>query len=242
MNLRLTGVGADRKRLIILGVLLAIAAYFYFSGGSPSGSSTTSPQRPSGVLGPATSPRIAARQASRSGRGQSKSFRNAGEFKPSLKRDKDEQIDRSSIDPTLHLDSLTRLKSVKLEGGSRSIFDFGQAAPAAVVAAKEPDKIIPQHWYFKGPVQPPAPVAKVDPPKPPPPPIPLKFYGFVNQTKAGIKRAFFLDGEDIIVASEGELVKKRYKIVRIGVNSAVVEETQFENHQQTLPLVEEVTG
>lgn len=242
MNLRLTGVGADRKRLLILGALLAIAAYFYFSGSAPSGSTTSSQQRPSGVLGPATGPRVAARQASRGARGQGKTFRNAGgEFKPSLKPDKDEQIDRSSIDPTLHLDQLARLKSVKVEGGSRSIFDFGQAAPA-VVAVKEPDKIFPTHRWFTGPMPPPEKVAKADPPKAPPPAIPLKFYGFVNQTKAGVKRAFFLDGEDIIVASEGQLVKNRYKIVRIGVNSAVVEDTQFENHQQTLPLVEEVTG
>jgi hypothetical protein len=241
MNVRFTGMGADRKRVVILGVLLAIAAYFYFSGSAPSGSPATSQQRPSGVLGPATSPRLAARQASRTTRGQSKSFRNGGDFKPSLKPNKDEQIDRSSIDPTLHLDSLTRLKSVKVEGGSRSIFDFGATAPV-VVAGKEPEKIIPQKRYFTGPVPPPEPVAKVEPPKPQPPAIPLKFYGFVNQTKAGVKRAFFLDGDDIIVASEGQLVKNRYKIVRIGLNSAIVEDTQFENHQQTLPLVEEITG
>lgn len=239
MNLRLTGLGADRKKLAALGILLAIAAYFYFSGSSTPDSSTAS-VKPSGVFGPATSPRVAAR--TRSGRGQSRSFRNAGEFKPSLKIDKDEQIDRSTIDPTLHLDLLARLKSVKEEGGTRSIFDFGQAAPAAVLAIKEPPKIIPEKRYFTGPLQPAAEVAKAKAPKPPPPAIPLKFYGYINQTKAGVKRAFFLDGDDIFVASEGQLVKNRYKIIRIGVNSAVVEDTQFENHQQTLPLVEEVTG
>ena len=37
----------------------------------------------------------------------------------------------------------------------------------------------------------------------------------------------------------GELVKKRYKVVRIGVNSVVVEDTQFKNHQQTLVLQQE---
>ena len=44
------------------------------------------------------------------------------------------------------------------------------------------------------------------------------------------------------MATEGQLVKNRYKIVRIGVNSAVVEDTQFKNNQQTLPLVEEQVG
>jgi hypothetical protein len=52
-----------------------------------------------------------------------------------------------------------------------------------------------------------------------------------------------LDGEDIIIAGEGDMVKKRYKIVRIGVNSAVVEDTQFKsNNQQTLPLEAEMAG
>ncbi len=86
---------------------------------------------------------------------------------------------------------------------------------------------------------PPPEVAKAEPPKPPPPPIPLKFYGFVNPLKAGTKRAFFLEGDEIHVAAEGDIIKKRYKVVRIGVNSAVVEDTQFQ-HQQTLPLEEQV--
>ncbi len=75
------------------------------------------------------------------------------------------------------------------------------------------------------------------------PPFPLKFYGFVSKTKVGDKRAFFLDGEDIVIASEGDMIKKRYKIVRIGINSAVVEDTEFKsNNQQTLPLVAELAG
>jgi hypothetical protein len=81
------------------------------------------------------------------------------------------------------------------------------------------------------------------PPEPKAPPIPLKFYGFVNKTKVGDKRAFFLDGEEIVIASEGDMIKKRYKIVRIGVNSAVVEDTEFKsNNQQTLPLEAEMAG
>ena len=37
---------------------------------------------------------------------------------------------------------------------------------------------------------------------------------------------------------EGDLVKNRYKIVRIGVNSVIVEDIQFKS-QQTLPLEEQ---
>ena len=55
------------------------------------------------------------------------------------------------------------------------------------------------------------------------------------------ERIFFLDGEEIVVAGEGDLIKKRYKVVRIGVTSVEVEDTQF-NHTQMLPLAEEAAG
>ena len=158
------------------------------------------------------------------------------EFRPSLKRKNGEEIDRSNIDPTLKLDLLEKLQNVKVEGGTRSLFESSSAPMETAKLVKEPPKVIPK---MVGPMPAPTPAKPVETP---PPPIPLKFYGFINPLKTGNKRAFFLDGEDIIVATEGQLVKNRYKIVRIGVNSAVVEDTQFKNNQQTLPLVEEQTG
>jgi hypothetical protein len=136
-----------------------------------------------------------------------------------------------TIDPTLQTYRLEKLKQVTLARGERSLFDFSQP-PAPKV--KEP--IINPKPLAAKPVEalnaePPKPT---EPVKPPPPPIPLKFYGFV--AGSGPRRGFFLQGaEDIFVAAEGELVQKRYKIVRIGVNSAVVEDTEHK-HQQTLPL------
>jgi hypothetical protein len=85
---------------------------------------------------------------------------------------------------------------------------------------------------------PPAPVAPV---KPPPPPIPLKFYGYVNPSRGGLRQAFFLDGDDIFIAGENEMIRNRFKVIRIGVNSAVIEDTANKN-QQTLPLIEELPG
>jgi hypothetical protein len=73
---------------------------------------------------------------------------------------------------------------------------------------------------------------------PPPPPITLKYYGFSSPPGAGTKTAFFLDGEDILVAKEGETVKRRYRVVRIGVTSVVMEDTDSKR-QQTIPLAEE---
>lgn len=90
-----------------------------------------------------------------------------------------------------------------------------------------------------GPQPPPAPPPP--PTAPPPPPITLKYYGYSSARADNRKHAFFLDGDDILVAAEGETVKKRYRVVRIGVNSVVMEDTQFK-HEQTLPLQEEAAG
>ncbi len=66
----------------------------------------------------------------------------------------------------------------------------------------------------------------------------MKYYGYSTTRGDNRKRAFFLDGDNILVGAEGDMVTKRYKVVRIGVNSVVMEDTQFK-HEQTLPLTEE---
>jgi hypothetical protein len=232
-------LGADRKKVIMLGALAAVAAYFLYSNvfSSPSGSSAARPHpaRPStadaGQAGSST-PQTSAGNRKSTGR-------SAHEFRPSLKKTPD--IDTNTIDPKLRLDLLAKVQAVELSPAERNIFQFG-AAPAPAMPIKDPGKIIP-----KNPIdiarENAAKAAALGPPQPPPPPpITLKYYGYTAQRGDGRKRAFFLDGDDIFVAAEGELVKRRYKIVRIGLSSAVVEDTQF-NNTQTLPLTpEEAAG
>ena len=83
------------------------------------------------------------------------------------------------------------------------------------------------------------------PAKPAVPPIPLKFYGYVDASQAAspssARQAFFLEGDDIFVAGENDVIGNHYKIVRITANSAIVEDTTNKN-QQTLPLIEELPG
>jgi hypothetical protein len=235
MNWMPSNLGAEPKKVGILVAVVAIAGFVYVynrnSGGGPESAAPILSRAPvttsygAGVARPE-------RASSRAGQNSATATR---EFRPSLKS---KNIEPSSIDPTLHLDLLAKLKTVGVDASSRSLFEIG-AAPAAALGVKEPDKIAIAR-PFVGP-QPPPPV--VVPPEPKAPPIPLKFYGFVNKSKVGDKRAFFLDGDDIVIAAEGDMIKKRYKIVRIGVNSAVVEDTQFKsNNQQTLPLEAELAG
>src|ERR1035438_7911270 len=88
------------------------------------------------------------------------------------------------------------------------------------------------------PMRPPPPP---DPSTVPPPPIPLKYYGFCTERTNGKKTAYFLDNDEIIQATEGTTLKGRYRVVRIGLNVVVMEDTQSKR-QQNLPLEPEMAG
>jgi hypothetical protein len=154
------------------------------------------------------------------------------DFRPTLKPP--EGTDISGIDPMLQLDRLAKVRNVSVEGGSRSLFEFYTPPPPPPPPVVKPPPIVPKTEAELRAAE-----AKKGPPPPPaPPPIPLKFYGYSGAMRSNVRRAFFLSGEDIVQAGENETLLNRYKIIRIGVNSAVVEDTVAKN-QQTLPLAEE---
>jgi|CZKS01.1.fsa_nt_gi hypothetical protein len=242
MNLMPAKIGAEPKKVAVVLVLLAVAAYFYISnrnsGESDAPSRSIAPTAVSTAPAAAAGQRAGSRGNRSSGRGSAGN--NPREFRPSMKPPKG--VDPSATDPTLHLNALAKLQDVKLEATTRSLFEIS-ATPPVALTQNEPAKIkLANAFHLYGPPPPPA-----DPPKPPTPrapAIPLKFYGFVNPTRPDVKHAFFLDNDEIIVAGEGDLIKKRYKILRIGVNSAEVEDTTFkgDNTKQTLPLETELQG
>jgi hypothetical protein len=41
-----------------------------------------------------------------------------------------------------------------------------------------------------------------------------------------------LDGTDVLIGSEGDVFKNRYKIVRIGQTQIVIEDMQFQSEQE----------
>ena len=74
----------------------------------------------------------------------------------------------------------------------------------------------------------------VPPPPPPPPPIPLKFIGTLEQGKTRV--AIFSDGRGLpMYASEGGPVLGQYRVVRIGVESVVMEYLDGRG-RQTIPM------
>jgi hypothetical protein len=236
----------DKKKVWTLAGLGAVAAYLFYANvlSGPGAGPSPAPPKPAATASvPAPSqPRPAAatpaagasiRRATpgRAGRGD--------EFRPSLKPKRaEDRVDPAAIDPTLRLDLLAKVQGVSVAGGSRNVFQFGTPPPAAALTGKEPI-VMPGRVYGPKPPEPEKPKeAKVEPP---PPPINLKYYGF-SMTRGGARKtAFFLDGEDILVAPEGGTVKQRYKVVRIGVTSVLMEDTASKR-QQSLPLQEDVPG
>jgi hypothetical protein len=238
--------GGDRKQFITLGVLGVILAGVihinYFSGPE---TTTMAPLRPAAL--PPISSHVPSRPADTRKKAQAE--RRAQEFRPRVGAARPEdRLDPMSIDPSLRLDLLTRLEKIQISGGARSLFDFSSvsAAPAPttpqgarIVAPARRPQTAPKP--FIGPMPEPPPIPKPVVQKPVAPPIPLRFYGFLAPPRGGPKRAFFLDGEDIVVAGEGDLIKNRYKLIRIGLNNVTMEDTQFEQ-QQTLPIVPDNGG
>ncbi len=131
----------------------------------------------------------------------------------------------SSLDPTLDESAMLRTESLVYSGTGRNIFSLVYTPPV-VAEIKAP---LP-------PVRntPPPPVQTGPPPIPPPPPINLKFFG-TAQRGNGVRQAFLLQGEDVYLASEGDIVARKYKIKSISTNSIQVEDLT-NNNTQTLPL------
>jgi hypothetical protein len=135
--------------------------------------------------------------------------------------------DRASLtlDPTLRKDLLKRSEETTYKGNGRNIF----SAEAALPDLEKPKlPVVVEKHEPTGP-QPP-------PPPPAPPPIPLKFYGFAN--RPGQPKSIFLSsGEDVFIAKEGDIVNRRYKVVKIGNNSVEMEDV-VDNHHQQIPLTQ----
>ena len=226
-----TGLGAEPKKVLFLIGLLALSPLAYYYGTSSDTPVTPAASPKAGrVTLPVVEPSVAVRPAPRPA---SRAARNStDDFRPSLKLPED--FDLSKVDPTLKTDLLAKVRGVDA-GSSRSLFEFYTPPPPPPPPTKPIIPTGPKEDPFAK-AEPPKPAAP--PPPPPPPPIPLKYYGYAGAPRAGSKlKAFFLEGEDTFVVGENDMVKSRYRIVRIGATSAEVEDTVSKN-KQTLRLLE----
>ena len=130
----------------------------------------------------------------------------------------------ASLDPTLDEKAMHRTENLVYQGSGRNIFSLTYTpppVPSNVPSARPKPKPI---------VLPPAP----PPGPPPPPPINLKFFGTAKRATGPIQ-AFLLQGDNVYLASAGEIVAHKYKIISINLNSIQVEDLQ-NNNTQMLPL------
>lgn len=131
-----------------------------------------------------------------------------------------------SLDPTLHLQQLAATESILYGGKGRNIF-ISQAEDVVippVVGKPNTDAGGDKPW--PGP-----------PPLPAQAPIPLKFFGFANQPGEP-KKVFLSKGEDVFIAGEGEIVDRRYKVVRISGTSVDIQDVVGSGPPQSIPLTQ----
>jgi hypothetical protein len=130
----------------------------------------------------------------------------------------------AQLDPTLRMEAMLVTESLAYSGSGRNIFS-PNSVPVDIpnpIATARPKP---------GPPPPPPP----PPGPPPPPPIDLKFFGTATGAD-GKREAFLLHGDDVFLASDGDIVQRKYKVISISANSILVED-MANNNRQTLPLL-----
>jgi hypothetical protein len=138
-------------------------------------------------------------------------------------RNKARPVLRTSLDPRLRLDLLKSSEAVKYAGNGRNIFlsQSEPEIPKPLRPAKLPDQTVPVQ--NQGP--------------PPPPPIELKFYGFANKPGEP-RRVFLAKGDDIFIAGEGDIVDRRYKVLRISPSAIEVQDLLNPTNRQNIPITQ----
>ncbi len=214
-------VGIDPK--ILAGGLIALAVGLFWYNLRSEGGSAPPVARPHGAATPAANlnrrTAVTRRQVRTNDRGTLR-------LRP---------VDPTSgkVDPTLRLDLLARVQAVPAVDNMRNLFEIGPT----------PQEAAEQMKAIKGPTIVPAPLppavttnaaaanAALD--------IPLKYYGFAQPAAKGEQnRGFFLEGDNVLVATEGEVLAQRYLVVELTPDRARLEDTQVKQGQ-TLALVAE---
>ena len=116
-------------------------------------------------------------------------------------------------DLTVRLDALDQPRP-SADGGNRNPFRFYTPPPPP----RDREYAPPPVPRLPGPDVPPVPTGP-----PPPPPIPLKYIGLIEAGPGQGKVAAFSDCRATMHGREGEIIAGQYRLVRIGVESVVLE-------------------
>jgi hypothetical protein len=203
----------DRKKIAaVIGFVLIAAALVYFEYFYTAAPATTAP--------------VAATQASAVSANTAPSSNP-----PSGSAAKPLGTTSAALDPTLHMEAMLVTESLEYSGSGRNIFS-ANSAPPVVIQKPLASARITGHAPVVVPCPPNCPPP---PPPPPPPPIDLKFFG-IETASDGTRQAFLLHDDSVFLASPGDVVLRRYRVVSIEAKSIRVEDMQYKN-TQTLPLL-----
>lgn len=211
-------LGADRQSILRLAAALAVLAVVTYwqcirdTGGAPGPRSAAPP--PAADAG---SPTPAAQEPDSGAQA-------AGRFRPRLGGRRGENApDPLTADATLRTGLLAKVRGIDVPSVQRDIFNFGRPKPAAVEPLTEDEERQAQarlgaamRKLREQPKPPPAPAA------PPFRPPDWKYFGMAGRGGSNAERAFLLDGEEILVATEGSVLQGRYRIESIGLESVVL--------------------
>lgn len=211
-------VGVDPK-ILVGGVFALVAMVMWFNLRSDSEQTTAV------VTGVSRAQPSSSKSGARS--------RAALQRRPSAESTQDElkltviDINRSDVDPMLHYDLLGRLQAMPAPGKIRNLFQV-VAVNASAQEIHGPT-IMPE----------PLPIAQnvvASSIIPPAPPITLKFCGFIKSSDAATsKKGFFLDGNNVLIGAEGEVLDHRYLVQSLTLTSASLEDVENKT-SQLLPL------
>ena len=124
--------------------------------------------------------------------------------------------DDALLDPTLQTQQLELSENRSYEGAGRNIFQYEDTSHRMRV------------------VVPPRPTPPAPTPEHVVPTIALRFFGFglmPNQPR----KAFLVEGDSVFLANEGDIVDRRYRVLKIDSNAVVVEDL-IEKSLHTLSL------
>lgn len=203
-------LGFENKKKATWAAVLGVLAVLVFAYEFiPMLTETSAPGSNAQAAPPLAAPRVSTRVPSRGGRGTKADKKPRGE----------------SLDPTLKLDLLAMSEKTQYQGNGRNIF-VSQAEDVMIpppVAPASPDA------HNEIGYRPPVPAQ--------PPPIPLKFYGFASQPGEP-KKIFLKLNDDVFVAGEGEIVDRRYKVIRITNTSVEIQDVVSSGPPQSIPLTQ----
>lgn len=209
----------DKKKLVIAGVtgFFAIFALYYLYSQFFGGTTNTQPSTPAVVV---TSSSVQTT-------GPNRTVSTPPGF--AVGKGTAQQVGTTSgkLDPTLHMEAMLVTESLVYNGTGRNIFAGADTVnPDAVkpIASARPNIPVPI-----------TPVRVVDAGPPPPPPINLKFFG-TSTSASGVRKAFLLQGDDVFLASAGDVVQRKYRVLSIAPTTILIEDMPNSN-KQSLPLI-----